>query len=210
MNSQNTQPLQATFMSLENAPQVDVLELPPDFKVNGLWHVNGEIKGGTLRRKGLASPTAYFLVTHPPLPVHKSPFSERTKVKIETRGGLNVTGLVQEYTDRKDASKQGICTEFQSDGKRCERRRFWKTLCRDHTKAAGYEITDDGQICKGKKGNGDPCTKRAKVSGFCAQHGGGSAPLEKKTFLYEFPIEIIELVEGPVEKSWPERRNDHA
>jgi len=197
-------------MSLENAPLVDAPELPPDFKVNGFWHVNGEIKGGTLRRKGLASPTAYFLVNHPPLPAQKSPFSEPTKVKIETRDGLNVTGLVQEYTDRKDASKQSICTEYQPDGKRCEKKRFWKTLCRNHAEAAGYEITDGGQVCTGKKGNGEACTHRAKVSGYCAQHGGGRAPLEKKTFLYEFPIVIIELIEQPVKKSSRGRRNDHA
>jgi hypothetical protein len=74
-------------------------------------------------------------------------------------------------------------------------------LCKEHAKEAGYEITDDGRICAGNRGDGQPCTYRAKVNGYCAQHGGGSAPLEKKTFLYEFPIEIIELVEGPVKKS---------
>ena len=196
MNSQNAQPFQTAFMSLENAPQVNVPELPPDFKVNGFWHVNEERRGGTLRRKGIASPTAHFLVTHPPLPPRKSPFSELTKVKFETRDGLNVTGLVQEYTDRKDAGEPSICTDFQADGNRCEKRRFWKTLCRDHTKVAGYEITDGGQICIGKKGDGEPCTYRAKVNGYCAQHGGGSAPLEKKTFLYEFPIHDTKITKG--------------
>ncbi len=174
-------------------------ELDFDFVKNGFWHVNGEIKGGTLRCHGQANATAYFLVTHPPLPARKSPFSEPTKAKFETRDGLNVTGLVEEYTARKDATKQGICTEYQSDGKRCEKKRFWKTLCRDHTKAKGYEITDYGQICAGTKGNGEPCTYRAKVDGFCAQHGGGNAPSENKTYLYEFPIEIIELVKGLME-----------
>ena len=198
MNSQNTQPLQATFMSLENTPQVDALELPPDFKVNGFWHVNGERKGGTLRRKGTGKPTAYFLVTHS---AGEPPFNRATAVQLETRDGMTVTGWIQEFTNKKDAGEPGLCSEPQSDGNRCEKRRFWITLCKEHAKEAGYEITDDGRICAGNRGDGQPCTYRAKVNGYCAQHGGGSAPLEKKTFLYEFPIEIIELVEGPVKKS---------
>ncbi len=162
-------------------------ELDIDFKRNGFWHVNGERKGGTLRRKGTGKPTAHFLVTHP---AGEPPFNEPTEVRLETRDGMAVTGWVHEFTDRKDAGEQGLCVESQSDGNRCEKRRFWKTLCREHADEAGYEITDDGRICVGNRGNGQPCTYRAKVNGFCAQHGGGSAPLEKKTFLYEFPIVI--------------------
>ena len=201
MNSQDTQPRQPPLMRSENPPQADVRELPPDFKANGFWQVDGQKRAGTLRRKGESSPTAYFLVSHPN---GKPPFGELTEVafEFETRDGLSVTGFVNppKRPKAKDAGEPAVCSEYDPDGKRCEQRRFWKTFCEDHTKAAGYRITKD-RPCAGQKKNGEPCKNRAKVNGYCALHGEGIASPETKTYLYEFPITITELVEGPVEKS---------
>ena len=191
MNVLGNQAFQRNLLPIAADPQATATDLPIDFKMNGFWHVQGVRKAGTLRRKGGSQPTAYFLVTHP---ANEPPFIEPTHAKIETRDGLVITGLVMKYTNRKDAGEAGICSEYDSDGERCRQRRFWKTYCRDHTQAKGFEITDDGRICAGtKKGDGGPCTNRAKVNDYCAQHGDGRAPLESKTYLYEFPIEIIEM-----------------
>ncbi len=192
MNSQNTQAHQATLIELENAPQDGAHELSANFKANGFWQVQGQKRAGTLRRKGEGPPTAYFIVSHPN---GEPPFNEPTEVEFQTRGGLALKGWVKEHWAKKDVGEQSVCSEYDPDGKRCERRRFWKTLCEVHTKAAGFIITNDGRLCLGQKQNGEPCTYRAKVNGYCAQHGGGSAPPESKSFLYEFPIEIIRMVE---------------
>ena len=190
MNAANIQPRQATFIASDDVLPNATRELPPDFKANGFWEFQGQKRAGTLRRKGKGPPTAYFLVTHP---ANEPPFIEPTRAELETRDGLVITGWVVEYTNRKDAGEAGICSEYDPTGERCRQRRFWKTYCRDHTQANGFEITDDGRICRGTKGNGEPCTFRAKVNGYCAQHGGGSAPLENKTYLYEFPISVATI-----------------
>ena len=198
MNAQNSQPHQATLMASVHAPADAARGLPANFKANGFWEVRGQKRAGTLRHKGEGPPTAYFIVSHPN---GEPPFNEPTEVEFETRGGLVVTGWVKEHWEKKDVGEPAVCSEYDLDGKRCERRRFWKTFCEDHTKAAGYRITNDGRLCTGKKQNGEPCTYRAKVNDHCAQHGGGSAPPESKSFLYEFPIQIIEIVEERVDES---------
>lgn len=190
MNSQNIEPSQAPVIALDNPPPDAAHGLPTNFKANGFWEVQGQKRAGTLRRQGEGPPTAYFIVSHPN---GEPPFKELTDAKLEMHDGLIITGRVMKYTNRKDAGEAGICSEYDLDGEMCRQRRFWKTYCRDHTQEKGFEITDDGRLCAGTKGNGEPCAWRAKVNGYCAQHGGGSAPPEKKTFLYEFPIEIIEM-----------------
>ena len=190
MNVLGQQASQQNLFPIASDPQRTVPELPIDFKMNGFWHVQGVRKAGTLRRKGNSQPSAYFLVTHS---ANEPPFTEPTDARLETHDGSVITGSVMKYTNRKDAGEAGICSEYNPDGERCRQRRFWKTFCRDHTRAEGFEITDDGRICAGIKGNGAACTFRAKVDGYCAQHGGGSAPLENKTYLYEFPIDIFDM-----------------
>ncbi len=193
MNSQNAQPLQATFMSLENVPQADVLELPPDFKVNGFWQVDGQNRAGTLRANGLGSLSAYFIVSHK---AGQPPFIEPTEVTFESRDGQKITGRVLNHSHSKDAGGQAVCSEYSPSGERCQKTRFWQTYCKEHARAKGIDITDDGRICMGQKQDGGPCRNKAKVSGLCAQHGGGSAPREITTRLYEFPISIIDITGG--------------
>ena len=200
MSVQGNQGSQQSLLPVGADTHQTTTELPIDFKKNGFWHVEGERKAGTLRRKGDGKPTAYFLVSHPN---GKPPFDKRTKVAFETRDGLSVTGEVDppKRPKRKDAGEPAVCSEYNPDGKRCEQRRFWRTFCEDHARAEGYNITNDERLCTGQKKNGEPCKNRAKVNGYCALHGEGIASPEVKTYLYEFPIEITELVAGPAEKS---------
>lgn len=180
-------------MSLENAPQVDVLELPLDFRVNGFWQVDGQNRAGTLRSDGLGSCTAYFIVSHK---AGQPPFMEPTEVTFESRDGLKIVGRIMNPSRSKDGGGQEICSEYDIDGERCQKTRFWQTYCKEHTRSKGFEITDDGRICVGFTQDGTPCRYKSKVNGYCAQHGKGSAPREKTTRLYEFPVHDMKIMEG--------------
>lgn len=196
MNLQSAQPHQGTLMAMEIEPSETITELPPDFKANGYWQILGQKRAGTLRRKGLETPTAYFIVSHQ---ANQPPFNEPTEVRFEARGGLIVIGQVMESLLSKDAGGQGECSEHELHGERCQKARFWITYCKDHTRAKGYEVTDDGRICMGQKKNGGACNNKAKVGSYCAQHGGGTAPREKRTRLYEFPISIEKITGGQIQ-----------
>ncbi len=171
-------------------------ELPVDFKINGFWQIHGQKRAGTLRRKGLETPTAYFIVSHQ---ADQPPFNEPTEVKFEALDGLTVIGKVMKSLRSKDSGGKAECSEYGPDGERCQKARFWITYCQNHTRAKGYEVTDDGSICAGRKEDGGACNYKAKVGGYCAMHGEGRAPHEKWTRLYEFPISIEKITGGQIQ-----------
>ena len=193
MSKARDQSLQRNLMpDWEESPTIDTA-LPADFKANGFWQLEGQKRAGTLRREGLGAPLGYFIVSHQ---AGQVPFTEPTEVTFETRHGLFVTCRVMEYRLSKDAGGQAVCSEYDHWGERCQKSRFWKTYCKEHTLAKGFQVTDDGRICMGRKQDGTCCRNKAKVNGYCAQHGKGSAPREKTTRLYEFPVQIINFTGG--------------
>ena len=190
MNLHNAQPHQAILIETANASLGAGDELPPDFKANGFWQFQGQTRAGTLRRHGTGIPMAYFVVNHQ---TGEPPFNELTDVRFEGRHGLVAIGQVMKYLRSKDAGGQAECSELRLDGERCHKARFWQTYCKEHTLAKGFEITADGRICRGLKQDGEACSHKAKVNGYCAQHGKGAAPRETTTRLYELPFYIKNL-----------------
>lgn len=190
MSATNSHSFQQNLMPMWSQPLATGTELPANFQANGFWQVAGQTKAGTLRRDHDGAYFACFIVSHKAGPL---PFEEPTKVTFQSRNGPKVTGHVMKPSLSKDAGGQAACSEYDSGGERCQKTRFWQTYCKEHTRAMRLEITDDGRICGGSKQDGTPCRNRAKVGGYCAQHGNGSAPREKTTRLYKFPMSNVKI-----------------